>query len=75
MNPETTAIWDRLRADLGDVEEHFARGEFGPVQDWLAEHVYRHGRKFQPRELLRRVTGSDIDAAPYLAYLRSKFAG
>jgi Zn-dependent M32 family carboxypeptidase len=28
---------------------------------------------YPPRELLRRVTGSDIDPEPYLAYLRAKF--
>jgi carboxypeptidase Taq len=73
-NVMSLQIWERLGADLGDVEEHFARGEFASVREWLTEHVYRHGRTFQPRDLLQRVTGSDIDPGPYLAYLRSKFA-
>jgi carboxypeptidase Taq len=67
-------IWERARADLGDLEEQFARGEFSPLREWLREHIYRHGSMYPPRELLRRVTGSDLDSDPYLQYLRTKFA-
>ena len=67
-------IWERARADLGDLEEQFARGEFGPLREWLREHIYRHGSIYPPRELLQRVTGSELDPEPYLKYLRTKFA-
>jgi len=30
--------------------------------------------EYSPQELLRRLTGSDLDPEPYLEYLRSKFA-
>ncbi len=72
-NVISVQIWERARADLGDVEEQFARGEFGQLREWLTEHIYRHGGMYPPRELLQRVTGSDIDPEPYLAYLRAKF--
>jgi carboxypeptidase Taq len=67
-------IWERALADLGDVEEQFARGEFAPLREWLHAHVYRYGSMYPPRELLRRVTGTDLDPEPYLAYLNAKFA-
>jgi carboxypeptidase Taq len=67
-------IWERARADLGDLEEQFARGEFSPLREWLTEQIYRHGSIYPPRELLQRVTGSDLDPEPYLNYLRAKFA-
>jgi carboxypeptidase Taq len=73
-NVVSVQIWERARADLGDLDAQFERGEFAPLRDWLSEHVYRHGSIYPPRELLRRVTGSDIDPEPYLAYLRAKFA-
>jgi carboxypeptidase Taq len=72
-NVISVQIWERARADLGDLEEQFARGDFGPLRDWLTEHVYRHGRKYPPQELLRRITGGGLDAKPYLAYLEGKF--
>jgi carboxypeptidase Taq len=73
-NVMSVQIWERAAADLGDLEEQFARGEFAPLREWLTEHVYRHGRVYPPEELLRRITGSDLDAKPYLAYLEEKFA-
>jgi carboxypeptidase Taq len=73
-NVVSVQIWDRARGDLGDLEEQFARGEFGQLREWLREHIYRHGSRYPPRDLLRQVTGSDLDPEPYLEYLRTKFA-
>jgi len=73
-NVMSVPIWERARAGLGDLEEQFARGEFSPLREWLREQIYRHGSTYPPRELLQRVTGSDLDPEPYLQYLRAKFA-
>ena len=73
-NVVSVQIWDCALAQLGDLEGQFARGEFGALREWLSEEIYRHGSRYRPPELLRRVTGSDIDPEPYLKYLRTKFA-
>jgi carboxypeptidase Taq len=67
-------LWDKLSEDLPDVDDMLERGDFGPVREWLREHVHRHGRKFPPRELLLRVTGQDLRVEPFLRYLREKLA-
>jgi carboxypeptidase Taq len=73
-NVISVQIWERAQADLGGLEEEFARGEFSRLREWLRDNVYRDGSRYPPTELLRRVTGSDLDPAPYLAYLHAKFA-
>ena len=65
-------MWTRVQADLGDVDAMVERGDFAPVRAWLREHVHSHGRKFPPRDLLRRVTGEELRTEPFLAYLRGK---
>jgi carboxypeptidase Taq len=67
-------IWEAVLRDVPDLEEQIGRGEFGALRDWLGEHVHALGRKYPPQETLRRATGSTISAAPYLAYLRRKYA-
>jgi len=67
-------IWQAASRDLPSLEQDVGRGEFGPLRDWLGEHVHALGRKFSPQETLRRATGSTLQAQPYLDYLRSKFA-
>jgi carboxypeptidase Taq len=69
-NVVSLQIWERLAADLPDIDEQLARGEFGNLMTWLREHLYRYGRKFTPQETLEKATGGGLDAGPYLRYLR-----
>jgi carboxypeptidase Taq len=73
-NVISVQIWERALEDLGDLDERFERGEFGDLREWLREHLYSLGSKFTPQETIERVTGSRIDAGPYLRYLREKLA-
>ena len=56
-----------------NIPNEIAIGEFGTLHDWLREHLYQHGRKFNPSELVERATGEQINVDPYLAYLRAKY--
>ena len=68
-------IWEKVTADLPDLDASIEAGEFAPLRDWLREHLHRHGRKFTPAETLERVVGtSEIDPEPYVRYLRGKLA-
>ena len=73
-NVISVQIWERAAEDLGDLDDRFEQGEFGDLREWLREHLYRLGRKFTPQETIQRVTGSPIDAKPYVHYLREKLA-
>jgi carboxypeptidase Taq len=73
-NVMSVQIWERMKEDVGDVDDQFERGEFGEVRAWLRSHLYVLGRKFTPQETIERVTGSRIDAGPYVRYLREKLA-
>ena len=66
-------MW-RICRDIPDLESQFERGEFGSLLEWLRANIHVHGAKFEPQELLERVTGSRIDPKPYLRYLREKFS-
>jgi len=74
-NVISVQLWERAVADLGDLDEQIARGEFGALREWQREHVHRHGRKFRPDELIVRATGGSIDAGPYVRYLQEKYSG
>ncbi len=65
-------LWERATSELGDLDEEFARGEFGALREWLREHVHRWGRAFEPPELMERAAGGPFDPEPYLAYLQAK---
>ena len=56
-----------------EIEDEIGRGEFGALRGWLAENVWRHGRRLDPDELIARATGRPLDPEPYLDYLETKF--
>jgi carboxypeptidase Taq len=65
-------LWERIRDDVPDLDEQLERGELAPLTRWLRERLWQHGRKFMPRELLERIVGGGLDAAPLLRYLHEK---
>jgi len=56
-----------------EISPEIAQGEFGTLQAWLGENLYRPGRKFGADEIVRRATGEEMTIKPYIAYLREKY--
>jgi carboxypeptidase Taq len=55
-----------------EIISQMERGEFGALLTWLRENVHRHGKKYEPDDLISHATGSPPNTAPYLRYLESK---
>jgi carboxypeptidase Taq len=66
-------LMEKIRSELTDLDDQMERGEFGALLGWLQEHVYQHGRKFTPNELLERETGRPLTPKPWIAYVRKKY--
>jgi carboxypeptidase Taq len=56
-----------------EIPREIGHGEFATLHKWLIANIYRHGRKFEPSELVARSTGEAMTIGPYLAYLRGKY--
>jgi carboxypeptidase Taq len=67
-------LWEKIDIDIPDLSEQFCKGEFGALLAWLREKIHVHGNKYEPQEIVQRVTGSKIDAAPYVRYLKEKYS-
>lgn len=57
-----------------EIPAEIQSGRYATLYSWTREHVHRHGRVYDPADLIERVTGGPLDVEPYLAYLRRKFA-
>jgi len=67
-------LWEKINQDNPDLEEQIRQGQFETLLGWLREKIHRHGAKFEPQELVQKVTGSKIDPAPYMRYLTKKYS-
>lgn len=68
------ALWRRILSAHPDTEARLAAGDCAGVLDWLRTHVHAHGAKHLPKEIVRRVTGEPLAAAPLLSYLNDKYS-
>ncbi len=55
------------------IPEEIRRGEFATLLHWLRENIHKHGRKYEPPELIRRATGEPLQSRSYMRYLKSKY--
>ena len=67
-------LWSCVHNDIPDLDDQIRHGEFSALLGWLREKIHRHGRKFEPQELVQRVTGEKINPEPYIRYLEEKYS-
>jgi carboxypeptidase Taq len=67
-------IWEKGNRDIPGLTGQFEKGEFHPLLDWLRQNIHRHGAKYEPQDLIMKVTGSKIDPNPYIRYLTTKYS-
>jgi carboxypeptidase Taq len=72
-NLVSAQLWEVINVDIPDLSAQVKTGEFSTILEWLRENVHAHGRKFEPRELVKRITGDKINPAAYMRYLKKKF--
>jgi carboxypeptidase Taq len=63
----------KAAGEVGNLADLFARGEFGPLLNWLREHIHSQGSRYRPRDLVRVVTGEELDSRFLEEYLTGKF--
>jgi len=66
--------WEKLVADRPNIPEEIAAGNFATVLAWLRENVHRYASRYDPQDLVQKVTGSRITPEPYLRYLEQKYS-
>ncbi len=72
-NVLSVQLFEAAVAGRPEILPEMERGEFGTLLGWLRENVHRHGKRYEPDDLIARATGRPPDTDPYLRYLASKF--
>jgi len=63
-----------LTKALPDWHSQVAEGNLQNVNRWLKEQIHRRGDLYDPEELMKLATGSNLDSAPFLRYLNEKYS-
>jgi carboxypeptidase Taq len=66
-------FYNLVLQDHPSLPDEMAAGKFDTLLEWMRKHIHQHGRKYSSRELVKRVTGGEMQTAPFLGYIRQKF--
>ncbi|MCB0118152.1 MAG: carboxypeptidase M32 [Anaerolineales bacterium] len=67
-------LWEKINKEIKDLDEQIRKGQFGELREWLRANIHVYGHKYDPRDIVRKVTGEDIDSAAYVRYLTKKYS-
>jgi len=73
-NIVSAQLWERINKDIKDLGEQIRKGQFSVLREWLRENVHKYGHKYDPQDLVQKITGSKIDSAAYVRYLTKKYS-
>ena len=64
----------KIKNDIPNMRSQVAEGNLSNITGWLAENVHIQSNLHDPAELIKKITGNQLDAKPYLEYLQEKYA-
>ncbi len=73
-NMVSAQLWEKINADIPDLDEQIRKGKFDALLGWLRGKIHVFGQKYEPQVIVQRVTGSKIDSAAYVRYLTKKYS-
>lgn len=67
-------LWEKINKDVKNLDDQICHGDFSQLLGWLRTNIHQHGRKYEPQDLVEKVTGSRITSEPYVRYLTKKYS-
>lgn len=64
----------KLGKDVPDWGKSVSEGDLDPVNRWLVDNIQSKGALYDPEDLVKLITGNQLDARPFLDYLERKYS-
>jgi carboxypeptidase Taq len=68
-------FFEKMRGDIPGFEEDVSKGDFGTMRQWFSDTIYVWGKRLDPPDLLKKITGQSLKTEPFLNYIKEKYAG
>lgn len=63
-----------LKQQIPNFEELLEKGEFLTIREWLRENIHQYGKLYTPNELIKKVTGEELNAKYLMDYFDEKYS-
>ena len=64
----------KMEREIPEWKEQLANGNFNNVKQWLTRNVHSYGNLYDPADLIKIITGEEINVKHYLNYLYGKYS-
>jgi len=71
-NVYTGQMVSAMQRQNEDWRTQIAEGNLENLRKWLKDHIYAYGNLYDPADLIKKATGSELTVKPYLNYLEEK---
>lgn len=68
-------LFNKAVSDHPSIPSEIEEGNCGTLLAWLRDHVHRHGSRYTFAELVKEITGGEVQVKPFMKYLSEKFRG
>jgi carboxypeptidase Taq len=66
-------FFHQAQKELGNLNAHFAKGEFGLLKKWLNEKIHILGQRYRAEKLAEVITGEPLSHRYLMDYLKKKY--
>jgi len=63
-----------LKKDIPRVDKQMATGKFGEIREWLRKNIHAHGKTYKASDLVKKVTGEELNSKYFIDYLKEKYS-
>jgi len=63
-----------IRKDIPDFDELIKKGQLTSIINWLIEKVHKPANMYNPPDLMKRITGEEINPKYFIQYLAEKYS-
>ncbi|MFW9866300.1 MAG: carboxypeptidase M32 [Candidatus Thorarchaeota archaeon] len=66
-------FYNKAITELPNLPEDYKKGEFSNLLSYLREKIHQHGSVYRANDLVKRVTGEDLNPDYFFKYIEEKF--
>jgi carboxypeptidase Taq len=67
-------FYNQAKKEIPDLEERIEKGDMMTLRNWLKEKIHKYGKLETPDEIVKRVTGEELNPDYFIRYIKEKYS-
>lgn len=72
-NLYSAQLYHFAKNEIPNLEEQFEKGDFSLLLKWLREKIHKQGRRYYPKDLIKKATGEEPSADYFINHLYDRY--